>query len=86
LCAYCVGFVHSIYQLYPISYYSEYHFSLGLQAAVGLGPGVDVPAASKGVDDFSKIPTLAVVTIFNLEHLRMVKAGLGEFGLMSWSY
>jgi hypothetical protein len=53
-----------------------------LQAAVGLGPDVDVPAASKGVDDFSKIPTLAVVTIFNLAHPRMVKA----FGLMSWGY
>ena len=55
-----------------------------MQAAVGLGPDVDVSAASKGVDDFSKIPTLAVVTIFNLAHLRMVKAGLEEFGLMSW--
>ena len=59
---------------------------LGLQAAVGLGPDVDVPSASKGVDDFGKIPTLAVVTSFNLAHPRMVKAGLGEFGLMAWGY
>ena len=86
MCAYCVGFVRSLYELHPIGYYSEYHFWLGLQAAVGLGPDVDVPAASKGVDDFSKIPTLAVVTIFKLTHLRMVKAGLGEFGLMAWGY
>jgi len=60
---------------YIPSYYSEYHFSLGLQAAVSLGPDVDVPSASKDVDDFSKIPTLVVVTIFNLAHLQMVKAG-----------
>jgi len=47
---------------------------------------VDVPSASKGVDDFSKIPTLAVVNIFNLAHQRMVKVGFREFGLMSWGY
>ncbi|XP_021321807.1 ubiquitin-like-specific protease 1C [Sorghum bicolor] len=65
----------------------EPHFRLTratTKAAVSLGPDVDVPSASKGVDDFSKIPTLAVVNIFNLAHQRMVKVGFREFGLMSW--
>jgi len=56
---------------------------LGLQAAVGLGPDVDVPSASKGVCDFSKISTLVVVTILNLARLQMVKGGLGDSNAIS---
>jgi hypothetical protein len=86
LCAYCVGFVRSLYELHPIGYYSEYHFWLGLQDVVGLGPDVDVPSASKGVCDFSKISTLAVVTILNLAHLQMVKGGLGDGNAISLKF
>ena len=57
----CLGFVRSLYELHRVGY-SEYHFSFGLQADIGLGQ--DLPSASKGVYDFSKIPTLAVVIIF----------------------
>jgi hypothetical protein len=56
----CLGFVRSLYELHRVGY-SEYHFSFGLQADIGLGP--DLPSASEGVYNFSKIPTLAVVII-----------------------
>ena len=79
LCAYYVGFVRSLYELHPISS-SAYHFSLGSLATVGLGPDVDVPSASKGICDFSKISTLVVVTIFNLDVYRWLKVDWENLG------
>jgi hypothetical protein len=44
---------------------------------------MDVSSTSKSVCDFSKILTLAVVTILNLACLQMVKGGLGDNNAIS---
>ena len=69
----CLGFVRSLYELHRVDY-SEYHFSFGLQADIGLGP--DLPSAFKGVYDFSKIPLLSL-SFFNLARLQVVNTCLG---------
>lgn len=80
LCAFCCSFYFCAYVLrrfcsrslaLSISF-SEYNFSLGLQAAVGLGP--DVSSASNVVYDLSKIPSYACCRyrFFNLARLRVV--------------